>query len=384
MFEITFLGTSGGPIEGTNCCILLKSSDKSYKEIIENNLSDEILCIDAGSGINRLSEVIYNEINNLEFNQSLNLYNDKSSVEHYYHESMNIIKPFKDLNNPHNDDTTPIGLSMKIFDNINNYIISHPHLDHINSLVLNSPNFSVQNSKNVIASSSTIDSLDKFIFNGIIWPNMQEFKILKFNKIDYHQQFELNNFTIKMYKLSHGKLFNSIKRNNSISLIENYQLNQKQKNDYHTTSTPYLSSAFLISNRLDNDILIFGDFESDSVSGLNFNSLIWKDISPLIISNRLNIIVVECSNSNLSTNNLYGHLNPIYLFQELVLLNDFCKQLTSDPHPLENLNIIVNHIKETSTSNPRKKILQILNEFNEKYDLRIKFSIALSGVSVSI
>lgn len=382
MFDITFLGTSGGPIEGTNCCILLKSSNKLYKDIIENNLSDEILCIDAGSGINRLSEVIYNEMNNIEFNQSLNLYNDKTPIKDYYHESMNIIKPFGELQFDDENLQTPIGLSMKIFDNIQNYIISHPHLDHINSLVLNSPNFSVKNSKNIIASASTIDSLDKFIFNGIIWPNMQEFKILNFNRIEYYQQFELKNFTIKMYKLSHGKLFNSIKRNNSISLIENYQLNQKQKNDYHTTSTPYLSSAFLISHS-SNDILIFGDFESDSVSGLNFNSIIWKDISPLIVSKRLNIIVVECSNSNLSTNNLYGHLNPIYLFQELLLLNDYCKKISTNSHPLEDLNIIVNHIKETST-NPRSKILNILNEFNEKNDLRIKFSIALSGVTVSV
>ena len=72
-FEITFLGASGGPLEGNTCSLLLKSTNMSYSELLEletdvdsnphtyKTNSEEILCIDAGSGMGKLTEIIYQE-----------------------------------------------------------------------------------------------------------------------------------------------------------------------------------------------------------------------------------------------------------------------------------------------------------------------------------
>lgn len=412
-FEITFLGSSGGPIEGSNCCILIKPKHTSYKDIVDKNLSDEVICVDAGSGLSRLSEIVYNQTTSSTLESNLlQLYSDTLDVHLYF--KTPISTPFKPFNNG-----SPFHNSINIFKNIKTYLITHPHLDHIYSLVLNSPNFSVTNPKYVFGSSDTIDALNYHIFNGIIWPNMQEFNILKFNSIEYSKPVVINqNYSVKMYKLSHGKLANCKYPNtkeantNAMPFSNNYQqsdnsLNPGDSNDYGAfrhrsisitenfnfheeltkeNSVTYLSSAYLINYiSLNSYVLIFGDFESDLISNLNFNEIIWKDVSPLIVNNSLNTIILECSNLDLE-NKLYGHLNPLYLIKELCKLKEICQKLSpkrNQTDPFDGLNVIINHVKESDgTSDPRKSILQVLDSLNLKYNLNVKFSIALSGVTV--
>lgn len=400
-FEITFLGSSGGPIEGSNCCIIIKPKHISYEDIVSRDLSEQLLCVDAGSGLAKLSEIIYNESNGNSANSLLNLYSDSLNIDQYCKNP--ITHPFKSFTK-----TSPFQTSVNIFKNIKTYLITHPHLDHICSMVLNSPNFSVTNPKYVFGSSDTIDALNYHIFNGIIWPNMQEFNILKFNTIDYNKDINVNeNYSVKMYKLSHGKLTSCdmhkndhqkdtsslLKvddnppdfgrfRHSSISITENFNFSQKITEE---NSITYLSSAYLINYKsLNSHILIFGDFESDLISNLNFNEIIWNEVSPLIVNNNLNTIILECSNLDLD-NKLYGHLNPIYLIKELSKLKQICKQLTpsSTVDPFDNLNVIINHVKESDGSfDPRSSVLKDLESLNAQYGLNIKFSIALSGVSI--
>lgn len=64
-FEITFLGSSGGPVEGTTCSIMIKPRKVSYQDILTKKLYHQLITIDAGSGLAQLTETIYNEIHTL-------------------------------------------------------------------------------------------------------------------------------------------------------------------------------------------------------------------------------------------------------------------------------------------------------------------------------
>lgn len=50
--------------------------------------------------------------------------------------------------------------------------ITHPHLDHVAGLVINSGNFDIFKPKIVVGLTSTIDSLLQYLFNGVVWPNL--------------------------------------------------------------------------------------------------------------------------------------------------------------------------------------------------------------------
>lgn len=375
-FELTFLGSSGGPIEGSNCCILIKSTDVTYRHIIDNNLNDEVICVDAGAGLSKLSEIIYNQAaNGSNSTDLLKLYGDDSKIDDYI--QAEISSPFNNL-----PKKSPFANSVDIFKNIKSYLISHPHLDHIYALVLNSPNFTLTNPKEIYGSCETIQALNDHIFNGIIWPNFQEFNIINLNTIEFDSNVSVNkNYSITMFKLSHGRL-QMHHRNGSISINEHFNGN------YHENhSITYLSSAFLINHTKSNsNILIFGDFESDQVSGLNFNETIWKHITPLVLDKTLKAILLECSIENCIENNLYGHLNPIYLIKELCKLRDMCIESSGTTEsPLLGLNIIINHIKESEgDTNPRSNILKTLEDLNEEFNLQVKFSTALSGISIIV
>lgn len=607
-FELTFLGTSGGPLEGNTCSILLKSADISYETILDLNIEednslsvrsnsqdesrknsatsnvsttsttsttstksttsttsltnldpslrlyklDELICVDAGSGMGKLTEIILQESKLQKSNCNLlDYYSDSESINFYYHPSIQITTPFIHFKQPNT-----IMYTKSIFQRLSNFLISHPHLDHVSSLVINSAGFATNNPpKQVWGSKYTINSLQNHYFNGVVWPNMPSFDILRLNQMKYKQSNNVGRFKVKMFPLSHGELniitkkeknggkenelsleITGNRRHSSITTIppgvndDEYiktklssklggssstntlsSLNMQPLESYpasptnttnptkpqvsdsvlepasmattlqNTSSQPtngsksnskfpledevdddaqshYLSSAFLVTlthththahahthththtvpsttNYLspitpqEDSILIFGDFESDSVSHLNYNLTIWKEAAaPLIISGRLRAIVVECSNSfEIDENKLYGHLTPRHVVNELKVLERECRLLLAErsqgsppsevrepeifvtenkkesdfeksfksttrnlDQPLRGLNIIINHVKEPLLSNyrqirdPRKQILLELNKLNEEEKLGVYFSVALSGTSIII
>lgn len=391
MLDITFLGTSGGPIEGATCAILVKPSVISYDTILNESLQDELLCIDAGSGIYLLSEIIYNEQESSQpYSRYKNLYPESMEVDQYIDPNL-LLTPFKDLRQ-----SSPFKLAHKIFENMNHYLITHPHLDHISALAINSAGFKPNNSqKKVIGSSNTVNSLQDYIFNGIIWPNMPSFNIIKLITMDYWVKSQVGpNYEITMFNLLHGKI-----KNNLCSTVIN-----ERKSDTDSPRTPasrsgspsvsvgdqtYESSAFLITYKSGStSILVFGDFESDIISKTTKNFQIWHRIAPLINSKSLSAIILECSSClTLSHIELYGHLMPLHLIKELDSLALECRRINpTSTKPLEGFNIIVNHVKESADGqfDPRRKIQEDLERLNREYDLGVKFSIALGGVTIRI
>lgn len=364
-FTVTFLGTSGGPIDGITCSTLIKPKKLSYARILEENLLDQILCIDAGSGFQQLIDVIYQETNNISSNKLLSLYNDSMKLQDYF--KVKIVKPFENLSK----NFSPFFHTKKVLDTLQCYLITHPHLDHILALVINSAGFVNGIPKKIYGSSPTINALRTHIFNGVIWPDFDKFNVIKLIEKPFWTPWSGSNlpWEITMFDISHGKLL---------------ELNHPHQESH------YVSSAFLIRHlELNSSLLIFGDFESDLVSSLTKNKKIWNYIAPMIVdkSKPLKAIILECSLLDIPSNKqLYGHLIPQHLITELLTLENECKQLTSDKSPLQGLNIIITHVKEPieTMSDPRKQILHHLEMMNQEYNFGINFSIALTGISVEI
>lgn len=373
-FDVTFLGSSGGPLEGTTCGILLKPTNITYLQILQDpSRQDCLLCIDAGAGLSSLTEIIYNEVLLDKQCSKLSGIFYKGSMEKiqdYY----NVVssKPFACLAN--SLISSPFKISQLIFNSVKSYLITHPHLDHIAALVINSAGFTQANPRSIYGSYFTTKSLQEYIFNGIIWPNMPDFNLVHLNPKVYNEEFHVNNnnYTVTMFELTHGR----ISSGNPSNCEDRYQ-----------------SSAFLITYNITSEsILIFGDFESDTVSKLNTNANIWHLISPLIITGKLSTIILECSSHSNSDSELHGHLRPDHLIHELKQLELEClKWPDSSSSPLKDFNIIVNHVKEPILENdqqeiidPRKAVLESLNQLNEAEGLGVKFSIALSGVSYTV
>lgn len=64
----------------------------------------------------------------------------------------------------------------------------------------------------------------------------------------------------------------------------------------HHQGTSYESSAFFLENNATGkSILIFGDVEPDSVSGLSLNKDIWIESAKRMSAGRLNAMLIECS-----------------------------------------------------------------------------------------
>lgn len=85
---------------------------------------------------------------------------------------------------------------------------------------------------------------------------------------------------------------------------------------------PVQSSAFFILNEETNaEILVFGDVEPDAVSISPQNYKVWKTAAPKVANCTLKAMFIECSyDDSVRDTDLYGHLCPRHLIQELLFL----------------------------------------------------------------
>ncbi|ODV79128.1 3',5'-cyclic-nucleotide phosphodiesterase (3':5'-CNP) [Suhomyces tanzawaensis NRRL Y-17324] len=377
-FELTFLGASGGPVDGTTCAMLVKPCDVSYRDIIENDAhSGNLLCVDAGAGLSLIAEIIYQETTTTSppTSKVLEYYPDSLAVNEYLQTSRTT--PFALLRQ-----MSPFQAAQEVCCKLD-YLITHPHLDHVAGMVVNLAGFSMAKPKTIHASQYTVDALQAHIFNGIIWPNMPHYKVLDLQPHPFNTRWRSGIFDITMFELSHGRLSS--------------ECDQSPR----TTETDhYVSSSFLVTNTTDGaSVLIFGDCEGDSVSKTTTNLRIWQHVAPLVVNKLLKGMVLECSNCNgIKENELYGHMVPDHLIAEFKALEAECAKVSGAPQPLSGFNIIINHVKEpvigggaemknykeTELQDPRRRVLSQLNELNARENLGIKFSIALSGITLVI
>ncbi|QEL63442.1 hypothetical protein CJJ09_005644 [Candidozyma auris] len=233
-FDITFLGASGGPIEASTCSLLIKPHHFDYEQI-KSAQESPLLQVDAGSGHLSLAELIADASS---ASRLLSLYEDANDLQ------------------------DPFSASKRILNCIPTILITHPHLDHIAALVLNSAERNFRDAQaTVYGSLFTTQTLQSHVFNGKIWPNMVELGALMLAPVQANMPFTTNNgiYSITMFDLQHGNTYT----------------------DGHPV--PYMSSAYLIQhNASRSKLLVFGDFEADVVSGKGLNRHIWEQIAPYV------------------------------------------------------------------------------------------------------
>ena len=219
---------------------------------------------------------------------------------------------------------------------IKGYLISHPHLDHVAGLILNSPDDSP---KPIYGLPFCLKVIQEAYFNWKSWPNFgSEGEKPLLNKYRYttlsteeEVLLEQTSMHVKAFSLSH--------------------------------SHPYQSTAFLIRHA-DSYVLYVGDTGADEVELSNRLYELWQAISPLIGGGKLKALFIEVSFTNGQPDQLlFGHLTPRLLMQEMKILS----RLSGG---LGDLPIVITHSK------PFARHEEIKRELTESNDLQLNILFA--------
>jgi cAMP phosphodiesterase len=201
---------------------------------------------------------------------------------------------------------------------IKGYLISHPHLDHVAGLIINSPDDS---SKNIYALPFCINTMEEKYFTWQSWANFAD---------------EGEKPLLKKYHYVHLSPDSETMLSNTKMFVRPFELSH---------SNPYKSTAFLV--RCDSSyILYLGDTGADSIEKLNKLHALWSYIAPIIKRNELKAIFIEVSYPDeQSTNKLFGHLKPSLLFDEMQTLSLLCGELN-----LKKIPLVITHIKPSGNN----------------------------------
>jgi 3',5'-cyclic-nucleotide phosphodiesterase len=230
----------------------------------------------------------------------------------------------------------PVGAVLRRY--IKGYFISHPHLDHVAGLIINSPDDSA---KNIYGLPSCLNVIRDKYFSWQSWANFAddgEKPLLK----KYHyvpmqpgREMAIENTAlhVQAWPLSHG--------------------------------APYESAAFLVrsgaggaAGRGDNYLLYLGDTGADSVEQSDRLHALWLATGPLVKNGRLKAIFIEVSFPNEQPDKqLFGHLTPRLLMQELKALEQLAGEGT-----LKGLPVVITHRKPSG--NQEETIAKQLKDNN--------------------
>jgi len=284
-FKVVPLGVMGGTMDGNLSAYMLAPAG-----------SDAYVCLDAGTVSNGISVAISKK----SFNA-----NDETVLKKY----------------------------------IKGYLISHPHLDHISGMVINSVDDTV---KQVYAMEHCIGVMKAHYFNWQSWPNLaSEGQAPALNKYRYQQLAEgvetpiaESGMSVRAFPLSHSK--------------------------------PYSSTAFLVKHG-DEFVLYFGDTGPDEVEQTDHMKRVWAVVAPLVKAGKLKGVFLEVSYPNAQPDrHLYGHLTPKWFMKEFEVLGGLAGK-----ENLRNLNVIVTHIKPVG--NNTETIRKELSADNNNLGLRLIF-----------
>ncbi len=291
-FELVTLGETGGIKDGATTAFLLRSrAEESY------------VALDAGTLVNGIDVALRTGA----FGHLDEAY-QSSGIEN------------------------PVGYILK--EQVKGYLISHPHLDHVNGLIISSPDDS---KKPIYGLPSVTAGITTTYFNWLAWPNFStEGKKPALGKYTYvhpssdqETVVEGTGLTVTAYSLSHSGME---------------------------------SSAFLLKDKAGDSFVYLGDVGPDAVEKSTKLKQLWEALAPEIKAGRLKGIVIETSFVNETPDQfLFGHLTPKWLMHELSVLESLAGKGS-----LKGLDVVISHVKYSldKGDSVREVIAQQLKEAN--------------------
>lgn len=258
---------------------------------------------------------------------------------------------------------------------VDTYLITHPHLDHISGLVVNTAGLPGSRPKKLAGLPSTIQAFKSHIFNNVIWPNLSDENngagLLTYMRLveggspalgdgEGRGYMEVcDGLLVKTWSVSHGHCIEKHPHRGSASSASprygsHDALSQTPRRDLlsqtaaaqvsqrgqtllsqaalSVASSPqfggngeqdrvcvYDSSAYFIQDHgHQREVLIFGDVEPDSISLSPRNLNVWQEAAPKIAAGTLAAIFIECSYDDSQSNDrLFGHQKPCFIIEEM-------------------------------------------------------------------
>lgn len=217
-----------------------------------------------------------------------------------------------------NKGTFKAPLSTVLRQYIKGYFISHAHLDHLAGMIINSPEDSA---KNIYGLPYCLDIIKEKYFSWKSWANFAdegEAPLLK----KYHY-----------YPLTAG----------TPTAIAQTDLSVQAFPLSH--SAPYQSTAFLVEHQ-QQYLLYLGDTGADTVERSDKLRLLWQEVAPLLRSHQLKAIFIEVSfPDEQPLKQLFGHLTPALLMQEMQTLGSLCGTAA-----MKGLPVVITHIKPSGNN----------------------------------
>lgn len=312
------------------------------RSLSEDWKKGSVLAVDAGTHLSSISRIIEQHLP------------EKKKVDA---KSFLTTGPFSGLELPHISAKANAGHITKAL--VDTYLITHPHLDHISGLVVNTAALPGVRPKRIAALPSTISAFKNHIFNNVIWPNLSDENdgagLVTYMRLMEGGSAALGNagsrgyveicegLSIKTWSVSHGHCMeNHWHRGSSVGhgriSHDSMDATAMQRSSSNSTPAPrpqysshppgqdgicvYDSSAYFIRDiKTGREVLIFGDVEPDSISLSPRNHQVWTDAAPKVVNGTLKAIFIECSyDDSRNDDTLFGHLAPRFLIEELLAL----------------------------------------------------------------
>ena len=367
-FSDSFIqGAGGGPNEDNVTGLLVKSTSTQWT-------SGCVLAVDAGVHLAAIIKILQEHLpraisreppreegtSSLSSSESTNLNRVLSTG------------PFANLELPYESAKANSAYIIHTF--ISTYLITHPHLDHVSGVVVNTASFQqTSRPKRLAALPSTIDAIKDHIFNDIIWPNLSDENggvgLISYMRLSEGGNNALgdgqgkgyievcNGLTVKCWSVSHGQCMRSNHRRSNVVdtediLIPNPSsqialpaaisvpipvLQPDPSQSYlGKKACAYDSSAFFLrDDQTGKEVLVFGDVEPDSLSLAPRTAQVWTYAATKVVSSALIGIFIECSYDDSQTDEtLFGHLAPRHLMAELQVLADKVRHLKRPKHTM--------------------------------------------------
>ncbi|KAI9932098.1 hypothetical protein ASPWEDRAFT_171777 [Aspergillus wentii DTO 134E9] len=341
-FQVIVLGPTGGPREDSVTGLLVRSTSTQWS-------SNSVVAVDAGT-------LLAGIIRTLE----------QSKPESKEGKRMMKEGPFVGLNLPCK--TAQANAAHIFREIIGAVFVTHPHLDHLAGLAINTPMLEAGNGpKAVAALPSVVAAIKNHMFNDVIWPNLSDEDggagLLTYQRLveGGNPRFgrgeargyvrACNGLLARCLSVSHGCCKQKFhpesgthhRVGSTVFAADQLMLPSRAISvDYTDASiySPACSPRLLASNAKDpaistvessafflrddhtgSEIIVFGDVEPDSISFEPRNKRVWDLAAPKVAAGTLRAIFIECSYSDsVDDCSLYGHLCPRHLIAELKVL----------------------------------------------------------------